>query len=117
MSQAGAQTEKREWVKITITQPVEEIRKFGPSIPIKISSVDGLSSADVAAQIDTGAGHSCISPTLFKRLGLAKTGTAEQHAAGFEPQNVPICEAQILLPSGTKFKSRSKKKLSRMNRL
>lgn len=91
-----------EWIKLTVNQRVDELRAFGPTIPIKVSATPSDSvRVDALAQIDTGANHSCLTEALAGALGLPSIGTLFQHAAGREPQNVPIHRARLWLPGGT----------------
>lgn len=95
--------ESDEWIKIRGKQPIGQICKFGPSVPVEISSLDNSTIEKAIALIDTGASHSCITPQLFERLRLTQIGTANLHTPGREPNHVPICRARLHLPGGTQL--------------
>lgn len=98
--------QKREWIKIGITQSVDELRMFGPTVPLHISAGDetGARPFQVNAQIDTGANLSCCGPQIGKRLG-APAGSILLQAAGSKPQDVPLFSAMLWFPGGTGIKA------------
>jgi predicted aspartyl protease len=53
---------------------------------------------DLVALVDTGAGHSCISPRLAERLGVPPSCEIEQHAAGKESINSPMFHYKLSFP-------------------
>ncbi len=91
--------EKAGGAKITITQTVDEILQFGPSIEIGIAPApfDGTGKIVVLAQIDTGAICSGLRPGFAKELGLNKVGEATAHVAGLQPVVVSCFNVRFYL--------------------
>ena len=56
--------EKTAWAKIRITQTVDELLQYGPSIKIGVAPVpfDGTGLIEALAQIDTGVHGTGMSP-------------------------------------------------------
>jgi hypothetical protein len=75
-----AESETREWIKVGVDHPPNELRLFGPCVPIEISTLDGASAAQAVAQIDTGASTSCISPELYEQLRFLPCWRPESQA-------------------------------------
>ena len=93
--------EKAAWAKIRITQTVDELIKYGPSIKIGIAPVpfEGAGLVTVLAQIDTGAAGSGMSPRLTRKLGLKPIDSGEIHEAGRTPIIAPYFRVRLILPS------------------
>lgn len=99
-----AQETKREWIKIGVDNSVDDLRRYGPSLPLQVSKIeDQQPRLDVHAQLDTGANHSCCSPGLGQLLGIPPSGSLFQHHAGREPQSVPVFRARLWFPGGTQI--------------
>ena len=93
--------EEAAWAKIRITQTVDELLKFGPSVEIGIAPVpfEGKGLITVLAQIDTGAAGSGMSPRLTRKLNLKPVGKGEIREVGREPIVVNYFRVRLFLPS------------------
>lgn len=96
-----ADDEEASWAKIRITQPVDEIIQYGPSIKIGVAPVpfQGEGTTIVLAQIDTGAAGTGISARLARKLNLKPVGFGEVHEAGRNPIKAPYFKVRLSLPS------------------
>jgi predicted aspartyl protease len=87
------------WTKLIVVMPVEELRRVGPTLDIGMWPAGEPDSAiPLAALVDTGAGHSCISAAAARRLGVGPSGDLRLHAANSEPRSVPRFRCGFLLP-------------------
>lgn len=94
-------TEAKRSVTLTINMDPAELATAGPSVPVEVKADGNWHSA--TAQIDTGAGHSCISSDLAARLKLAVSGGIFQSSPGAEPRQVPVHRTGVRLPGGTEL--------------
>jgi hypothetical protein len=86
------------WSKICLRQPVDDIVKYGPSIEVNVSAIDGGPRIKALAQIDTGAAGSGISKKLAAKLKLRPTGAGEIHQPGLPSTVAPYFRVRIALP-------------------
>ena len=93
--------ESEGWVRIRVTAKVEELRQFGPTLPVTVSA--NSLSKETFAQVDTGANHSCISERLADQMGIPPHGALYQHPAGSEPEHTAVFRCAIEFPNGTKI--------------
>ncbi len=93
--------EEAAWAKIRITQTVDELLKFGPSVEIGIAPApfEGKGLITVLAQIDTGAAGSGMSPRLTRKLNLKPVGKGEIREVGREPIVAHYFSVRLFLPS------------------
>lgn len=85
---------------LTVNAKAEDLKNRGTVLPIMFST-DSDEEQEIIAQIDTGTGHSSISPLLAKKLQAAPVGEAYMHPAGQEPVSVPTYRGTITIGTGT----------------
>jgi len=93
-----ADDEKSRWTKISITQPVDELLKHGPSFKLQARSLVGGGVVSALAQIDTGAAGSAISLRLAERLGLDPVGHGSVHQPVGPTLHAPYFGVSLQLP-------------------
>lgn len=91
---------EEDWIKIRVKQPAIDMVAYGPSMQVKLKKVGAAQTVDLIAEIDTGAGHSAISPEAQRRLGADIVGSADVHEINKNPTAIPVCRAVLRFPKG-----------------
>lgn len=77
--------------------------QYGPLVQIQVRAKSGSLIVNAVGQIDTGAGHTCISPGLRNQLGLQASGTAPQQAANAPQLDTPTFDCVLAFPGVGEF--------------
>ena len=92
--------EKPVWTEITIRQTADDIRKYGPSLAVRVGALpnNGVKAVEVCAQIDTGAEITSIDDRLAQRLALKAIAHGLVHKAGAQPHPALYFRVLLSLP-------------------
>ena len=87
------------WTEIRIRQPLDEFAKYGPTIEVSVSAIEGNEAVKVLAQIDTGAAGTGISKRLAQKLALQQIGKGAVHQPGLPEITAPYFRVKLSFPS------------------
>jgi hypothetical protein len=89
--------EEPRWSKIAISQTVDELAEYGPTIRVVVRNPETSMSLEVSAQIDTGASETAITSALAERLRLNACTVGGTQQAGSEARDTQYFGIKLFL--------------------
>jgi predicted aspartyl protease len=98
------------WIRENAVQIQSELVGHGPSFYVSVEPFDDKGGRrptlnNIIAQIDPGAGATCISPRLAAKLGVPAVSTADLQIAGDRSQTLQRFQCGVIFADGTRWDS------------